>query len=983
MIIAQRKRLTAFFAFAFVALTIFSVLLYVKADGTTESEQEKAAKTLNLFEQADGVTYTAAVESPEYLLNGYSKNVYVTKEKLPKDHYSGVNVNVKTSNSTATFKNIFDVSDLTKETPLIEFYPIVNQRGTIECNSYTVTMQDADDENNFVKIHLKYAIWNWDCTQLSVSTDKITRRGYNSAAGNWAWETGYQFWYTLLSGYRIHGYYENGVNEREQWQKTLVEPFSIRYDNAEKCIYMAARYGGEMVKILDLTDETTPHVLDYGTAFKGFKNNRIRLSITADVLQTSETNFRIFNVLGMSLSGETVTDEAAPSLKIDIPDDGKAPYAFIGKKYDIFNAEGYDAVCGNVKPEVFIKRPDSETFEKTTDSSFIPDKDGIYKIKYYAKDYFDNEREQIVEVDARYGVPQTIIEIDGLSLDERSLGEYAVGSEIPIPAYSVSGGAGDLSVEVRVVRLSDNDECKIKGGAFTPYLAGEYAVIYTATDYVGTLYERAVMLTAKLENKPSVASELNIPKTLIDGAPVRLPEVAAYDYVSVSGTKLNAEHEITVRGDSGKSVTLGKDRVFTPSVKEFGSGATITYSIYCKNEPSYKTERSFTVKIKDGKRAADYFDYDESELAVTYNSNDEEDKYTRFTAIKEGDLTTGFINPIYETGAAVEFEIEYNNALSSNGMDAFRVDFYDSYDKNARVSLRLVKKDAIETIVEYGDGEYALSGGFNDENGNNGKTLKLELKNGVVYDYYGNKVVDLENSVGAKFGGFKSKYVTVSVTAENAKVGASFKIRSVRNQIFYGNYDGNGNVTDFADTVKPTVNFDFDYGANYTIGSKATIPFAYACDEITPYLKVTFTLVSPSGQRIYENRETENGLSFIVSEFGNYRITYSTTDLSGKTGEAYLTVSVKDTEAPSITLACDKKITARKGEEVMLPKATVLDNLDGEPMFKIFVISPSGIYSDCSEGKFAADKEGVYRVIYYAKDKNDNISVKEIELIVR
>lgn len=968
------------FAFTIGATSYFLVSAETNQDAMLEPVEQVLVE--DLFEPSFGVTYTSAMETPNYVLNGrlnLTPDVVLKKEDIPSQYYTGLNVNANMSGATAKFKNAIDISDLTKNDSLIEFVP-AGERGVADVESITIKMEDAYDPDNFLEFNLFYGMAVYFTCGMSARTSLMDE--FSTSYGNSGVGKSYVYSYQTLAGIASK---PGDPFTAAYYNQNIYPPFSINYDTATSKFYYENPFNSSrgVSEVFDAKSSSVKVVPD-GCQFKGFTNNKVYISITVDTLLAGETNFRIFSIAGIPLNGETVADVEAPHIVVDLPDKGKVPNATTGKPYEIFKAQGLDELCGECDYTVSLKTPTSNEFVDVTGQEyFVPENSGNYILRYESKDLYGNVAVKDITIDTSYGIENIKIDITDKNSSDYYLGSFSVGSNVSVPGYTVSGGSGGLKSWVNVYRLSDKREVEIVDGKFVPTLEGEYEIVYTAEDYVGTQEQRALLVKITTNLTPILSSEINIPGRYISGNCVKLPKALAYDYASVLGVKTNAKYEITVVGENSVEEKIGGDLLFTPSIDKFGNSLTVNYYIYCEAYPEDGITLPFEVELVEGNYLENLFSYNKEELEVSYNTSSQSG-YVRFTAKQE--LETAkiqYIVPLYMNSALLQFKVDYNSTLASNGISSFNWKLLDSENKNQGFEVSVSRYDNTSSYLSYGGMKFIINGGFNSSSGNSSKFLSLKYNNGVLYDYYNNRITTITQNIdGTQFNGFDTKYVYMEVELKNVKQGASVRFETISRLSLAAKY-ADETLQQFVDNVKPVINVDTASIEKYTLGQEIEVPLAYANDETTSYMEVYVEVYSPTGKKVVEKTLLKKGIRFVLEEFGVYSISYSTTDSKNLKASAIYSLKTSDLVAPTITLKNEETVRCKVGESIVLPEAMVVDDITEEIFYMVFVVDGhTGYYNYCEDFTFTPEHSGKYKIVYYARDDGNNVTIKEISLIV-
>ncbi len=989
-----------------VGTGISAALTLVEAEPTNKN----VVQVENLFEGTDSIKLQANVKSPSFVTDGYAPMYRATAlltdgcyeyegtpvRYVPEYHHYGVKANFSAAKQLLKYNNIIDVSKLSKDVPLMDFMPLVQTRGISEATKITVRLEDAYNSDNYLAVVFYEDPAMALRTRVSAYTNEIEQCGYywgEYGFGEPLDPDGVRTYYTEMSNIAnaATAYLPEGATSLDE----IVSPYSIRLDPTDYSIilrrqgyynYFASGTSGITgdTVVLTLTDDK-----NFGDKiFKGFTNDRAKISITIDSIAAASTNLMIYNINGQPMGGEAILDETAPDLTVYSPKDG-VPSAIPNREYKFFDFIATDFVNGNCTDTIYVKAPDSLDFEPQTGDAFVPTMEGEYVIRYESIDGFGNPNVQDFVVKCSW-----LIEGMTIMYDTPETLTYSVGDTIRIPDYKVVGGSGDIQSNYEVYRVLDGGKVEVKNGKFVANMAGEYRIVYSAEDYLGDKADASCVVSVSSNKVPILSGTLNVPAIFMDGAKIQLPTVEAYDFDSIPGLRTNARLKITVSGN-GQEETLPDDRTFTPSLEKFGENIKITYKYYCRNYPDYVgTVKEYDCKIRKATYAQDYFHYEQADYDVSYNASKQE-SWLRFSLKESKELSTiSFVNPVIANAAIVRFSVE----KQYQSFAALRFTFTDKDNAEIGFYVDLTKGDKTTSTLRYLDKTYTFAGAFNNDEDKTEVPLGIGFTGGSVVNYNSAKICEVtQNFDGSKFEGFPSGYVKIDISFIDATVDdvegldAGITLSRIRKQGFFASYDANGQLIPFADSVRPDVVFDFDSSVSYKIGDVVSIPLALAGDELTPYMDVYVTVSTPNFDTIYNKVLLTAGMTFTVEEYGDYIIEFFATDgakLKNVSSAVY--VSIKDRVSPTITVADGTTIETKVGEVVALPEIVVLDNYSEEISLTVFVVNEEGIYATIAPNdgeelaySFTALKAGNYRIVFYACDEEFNSSFAEMQIIVK
>lgn len=1011
MKLSIRKK--SIFLSLYFALVCAAVILCVSAIMPLRSDAAENTATrspADLWSGTAGVTVQAAADLPTRMTQGYENHNeathrYVEADDLADWQRNGVLISMESDQDVVEFRNIIDISTLTKDDRLIDIMPVasVNPIYSKDFSDLHITLTDADDPDVWFTMHLhapdisdfslkeNFPSVSFMTVETCTGVNKGFQYGrtpgeffdmgsmwhswgfgltftmsgfYNSVRpGNVNWSTGVQSEGLTLEDMRALPYslrYDTALNSvwtvLQDFTLREVLPLGMETMTGEKEVYKDGQYVREPV-----IDEP---IMGYGKAFPGFKHNRVKLSIRVDALERSPAQFYVLNVAGHGMNGDAIVETEAPSI-LSRQNDEDLPVANIGMEYPFYDTEFYDFYDGIIPYEVYVKDVGESEFSAQPIQKFIPTKEGDVTFSYRATDLAGNLAEKLYTVRAQYAAPSIAIEV-------ASSATYGVGERCVLPAATYTGGSGKLTTVERVVRLSDGKEIEIENGAFVPVLQGNYALVYSATDYLGRTAEKTVVIEVTDSRKPVYATELKMAKKLVSGERVKLPHLTAYDYTTTPGQRLNALTEITIcgQGEFSNVSETNTDGIFMPTVEKFGERITVTYTTYLGDKDGdVKDVKTFEIDLVKPDYIWDYFLADEN-TAIGYNAEDESDNYVSFTANASGNAGVTFINPLPTNGFVLQFGAA--TGYTANSFDAFTVDLYDYDDASIRYTLKITYKDSGNANVEFDGEQSVMSGAF----GSSDAVMRLSLSGGKVLDYGRNVVCDLGDNA------FPSGRLWAEMSVSNATAGAGIYLRTIGAQTLRASYR-NHQMQKFSYTVAPTIVVD-DFDNEVQFGDRFVIPQAKAYDMFTLYTEAMYTLTDPAGNTVASGRVADGTDAYVFDRYGEYTLTFTAQNGAGRRRNLPYSLYVFDKTPPLIVYNGQTEMTVSVGSAVTFPEISVFDSVDTAPQYVVFVIERDGAYKNITADRtYTFGVKGTYSVRYIAYDADDNTATVDVRITVR
>lgn len=979
--LSGKKRVISMIALSCICGFSFAAASVASADTRSGASNEILNSPSALFIAGRGIEVTANVDAPKNATQGFYEDgvrddkrllKYKSGEDVASWQKNGVLVTSTTERNKLTYKNLIDLEEMTKDDVLLAVQPLSSNQGkSYDFGGLKIYLTDETDEKNYVCIDVNTNTLNQTMIQVCMPNGVSTAYRYGEYHQT-EW-TATQWWNKYESERRdfLGVYNLAGINSLTEWTTAYnyvmddenlqidggvpvldmyLEPLTFRYDEEDKTLYM----GKACLLDLDHTES-----VGVGKEFGGFSTNRVTLSVQTYDISGTQASYMVYNVAGQGLCGESVADTEKPYAVENLPTSGELPVAGVGRTYPLFDVTGYDLVDGVIAPKIYAKHESEMQFTALENGKFIPEKSGRYTLRYVFSDAAGNESYKEYLVTAQYAVETISIDV------EEAEKERCVGEKIKIPDCSVKGGSGKLNLTTTVMRVSDGYEIDASDGDFLPTVAGEYEVVYSAEDYLGQIARKAFVFDVSASNSPVFEREKPTYSLFVSGVKTLLPELAAYDYTQI-GVKKNAVTEIVVRG-KGEYANVSEtitDRVFTPSLEKFGSEIEIEYKMYCVGFENEAIVRTYAAKIVKAEQAYDYLIYDEEKLSVSLNSNQEKDKYTRFTALEEGIHSIEFAYPVLLNG----FEAQLN-AGSETFKGKAELRFTDEEDASKRFSIYLSRVDDTSTKAEYRGKSVAIVGAFDS-----GKIL-LSVRDGKVYDTTGNELFTIAEK-------FASETVRVAVVFHSSTVGESLCIKKLGTTYFEGTYRKEV-LQKFRDRVAPTILFDGIVPLDGEYGQTIVLPKAKGYDNLSSIVETFVSVKSANGQTIIDGEKADTAYAFSLLEYGTYEVNYTAVDAAGNNAFYTYEITLRDKVAPSIDYVGPTEYRVSIGETFVLRGFDVYDALDADPNYKILVIDADGVIKEFAAGdKYTFSVGGKYTLRHVAYDAAGNYTLLDIRVIV-
>lgn len=888
-------------------------------------------KTEESFSVYDGIYRVGPASSAEYGRHEKSKST------------DGVMVSLA-QGDTLQFTQLIDLTDATKDQPVVEAFAVPATSGILEFSRLEFTLTDAEDSSCYLRVSARQ------------SSEGITRATtYFLAGGNGQQMKGYEEYWNRLhvenewGTQTPHSFYGWYGGPTEYLDSTKI---SIRYDAETKCVYT----NNTMIIDLDNPEYFT-------TLWTGFKSGKVRLSITADLYESTYANFVVSTVKGVDLSQERLEDTQAPEIAIDTPYE-KAPDAKTGCSYPVPGATAKDDYSGIVDVSVsvwFDYASENALTVAVKDGRFTTARAGKYAIVYRARDRVGNTAERAIVVDCRDEVGA--IE---LALSEDRETETFVGDYVALPEASASGGSGMIALSYAAVL--NGKEIPVEEGGFRPVEEGVYEIVCRATDYIGQYAEEKYTLNVVKAEKPIFTGEPELPRYFLAGCEYTVPSFFAQDYTSGSLKMLEATLTVT---DAGGEQTLKAGDVYTPAVMRngdvaklvFTAGAAVLEREVVVIRPYEAEEGRLKLSMENYLVSADasYEKTDDAIIVTAHSAN------TSFT----------FANKLLAEGLSVTL-----NAIPEKSyFKGLKITLTDGSAPADSVEFELVY-DGRSTYLKAGERLVETDAGFQSS----ARSHVFELGYADGYVSVGSMTLSIgEYADGRKFGGFASGFLYLTAAFIDAEAGAAYSVSNINSQPI-------SNVA--TDRIRPKILLFGEYGDAVAQGETIVLPSALAGDVLNPCVSLSLTVVDPAGNIVVSKDgvalsgvRPDRQYAFEAGLYGSYQVSYVATDsFSEKSQTVSFVVTVEDRTPPEIAFSQEFLTTVGLGDVIVIPDFSVTDNLTASENIRVekYILTSGGrlVYLPEGSNSFRAASAGVYQVRIVAVDEAGNIFMFRVQITV-
>lgn len=832
-----------------------------------------------------------------------------------------------------TFGKIIDLSAVTADTVLISGYITPTVQGSADFDSLTFTFTDVYDP------------------EISLSVSGMRSKGsdmfakgisYWTAWGNGQLPSGFEdLQYHHGDGYgakfahswsAMRGYWSTELQTSYPCASNY-NPFRIKFDTTTVKAFVGSTY---------ITDLDDPALHDGEPVWKGFTDNKVILTVSADGVTGESANFCITSVLGYDLTADnSFYDSEAPVIALDYAsglfdeNDNYKYDALVGGTYPVAGATAFDEYSGNVKvgAEVYYNyNSENERINCSIKNGvFKVNYAGKYTVVYTAKDYAGNVAKKVCSVTAVTAFANPL----SITVDSEKPQAGTCGERITLPSYGVAGGSGLPSVKITATLGGTVQD--VTSGVFLPEKAGEWTITYTATDVTNLPVSESFKITVTAQSEPVFVDEIILPKYLLSGMSYVVPEVYAVDYSS--GEKRLVAATLRV---GGNEYSAGES--FTPVASSDGELLALEF----KAGATTKVYNVKTLIVTSGRRL-----YVEKMLVGSGFTSTRAENGLTVTAAQSGTVGWTFANAV----AATDSSVLIQGVSGKDGFGSLQVTFTDYADPTVAVTVNILNKKGKNAYLSFGDADRDIPQGFALSD----NTFEIGY-NGSKF-YVGNVRVSVaKTDSGVNFNGFPSGRVYIGVKTTENTVGAEYVIKRIDNHVI---------TTLESDRTVPRIIINGDYGGLFNPGENYVINSALVSDTVDPSASLTVTVTSPSGKLVKDVNGKELKAvpadvkyEITLSEVGQYKVYYLATDAAGNEGELSYGVNLTDRVAPTVKFGKAAK-TAAVGEKVTLPAITVGDDVTPAESLTVYltVRSADGVLTELGAASTEVSGE-VYTLRY-------------------
>lgn len=917
--------------------------------GNAKSEQLELYSVSSSTSSVEYGTYNAAEHTPA------GSPSYAAKGSV-----SGVKVSLA-QGDTLKYNKVIDLSDCTEqnkpEDQLISLCITPDSIGSLDAETIEVWFTDAYDPSNYIVVNIFNSQEGGGLTHSNAYIKAKTPG--QQLTGIQDWDPEPRKHVDNIYGFPVRLSFAGLFTNSAYGLNTIADnSINISINYAERQVHSAIHKANATSLVCDL--DSSNH---FTKLWGGFTTGECFMSVRAGNYVKEKANFVITRVNGEEAKDMYFTDRGLPRVEVDtdVYTADALPEAVVGVPYPLFAAHCISPYDGNLNVIARVKFGSEDI--AVNNNAFIPAKAGEYQVIYEATDKYGVVGSSTLTVNAPASLSEMVIADCGYPAT------CFAGEAINVPTPAVTGGSGIPSVK-KTVDFGGNVTV-IEGNTYRPTKAGKYTFAFTATDYCGQKTITTHVLNVESGNKPVFTHDAALPHYFVSGEQYVLPELNAYDYTDGSGSPVKSV--ITISDKEGeKNVRGGK---ITPVARNNGDIVTVTYTATLAGKSSASVSYDIpTVIVKEGR------DVHLDKLLYSPDSS-----VTSITAKESGtsvavakNATVDFINPLCAHGFEFEFRVPKNKA-NFEELTILLTDSENSLQqckfvyRRASVGTEFMTEGlaaAVRAAQEFGsDDKFRLS--YN------------AVRNEISFDPESKVVVSPTRTVsGEKFTGFDSGKVYLTVLFGEVSGNSELTVVSVGGQYI---------TDDLIDFVAPHISVMGDAGGSYERGSIVTVSKAVASDCVDYTITFKLTVLDPDrmpvasidGTLLQDITDCGKEYRIALDKVGAYTVLYTAEDLSeNSTDTGSYRIQVVDIGKPVITVNGTVPSKGNVGKQIIVPAATVTDDISENLTLKIYVITAHGGIVELKDRAFTPKAAGKYVIRYWCVDDAGNMQICDYTVTV-
>lgn len=612
--------------------------------------------------------------------------------------------------------------------------------------------------------------------------------------------------------------------------------------------------------------------------------------------------------------------------------------------------DNYGNEINNV--QVYVYAPDN-SIVPIVGGRFDTVQTGEYKI-YYEVEYYNLTADKTIFVTVVDDCEELLYDVN-----EKIQTNVKTGTIVTLYNGVVSGGLGFVNIDYSLTFNDENVEIEDFGGSkfFKPTKAGEYVLKYTLTDFVKNQKIENLTITVEDSNSPLLEEVPVLRLNKVDDI-VNLPVASAVLYHNGSSYSVPVKvyyDDLEITDTMSYVATVGEHKIKYVAQNVFNS--------------NYKAERVYDVNVVNHKDWTSYVNYlDNFIYTQNCSASYVNGEFTVVANEEKDDALFYFSRPIHNS----LIQLDFNTILGSSNFESIMLTYTDSVNKSEKLEIIFTRSTDGKTDVYLNGNLSAKIDYFFDKENTVLKSIPVKINcttNELVNfsDEAICKIPAYEN--GTEFLGFSSGKVIMEIKMLGVTGSSAIKINSIASFTLVedGGIDNNNPAR--------ISNEKFSSLIRAEINQTVTVPYIEFYDLFDENVTLNVRINDPTGKSVYDGIMTED-YQFTVTTYGNYSVTYVSTDSSGNGALVYSTIEVSDRVAPTIKVDKIKK-NYKVGDKITLPKPSISDNVTEKCSSYVYIVGKEYECKYIYDYEYTFNVAGNFIIRYVAVDEAHNVTVLE------
>ncbi|MBO4594229.1 MAG: hypothetical protein J5697_00835, partial [Clostridia bacterium] len=711
----------------------------------------------------------------------------------------------------------------------------------------------------------------------------------------------------------------------------------------------------------------------------------------------------VYSIDGKSFEKEDVYYSDDPV--IELKGDGLTFVGIKGRYFDI--PETYARDCfgkelNGIIGKVYYDYYGNSIDVTVADGRFLTEKNGVYRIVFTVKDAFGNVGVKSVSVSCVDSYSDIGVSVPALY---RGVGEVATNIPIcPESEVEITNALGVTEIKRAVYRTDGTERipAEISGDSLYTLIPGSYYVEYTVTDGTQRVKTDGYYINVTASSDYVVISPVPTFVGFVRGNSYEIPEIRVVDYSGGGANETIAD--VYVNGDlytdgiltldTGEPEEKDADETVEYVTIEYRCGAYTVMSYEVPVKTVYKTD----VRQLPSGREITYTKFMQDRFFISENGGAHRvisSGMVLSSLTDEGKIS--FVQPLSCGKLSFDFDVSYIKTFEKDddgrlirqdtNVNAFKITLTDVKDRDKVLVIYLTTNQNTGYAV-------ACAGGAISQDISASFVGISSEQFSIIYDNASGKITDAVTGTqilspktyenGKRFTGFSDVvYVSFSFECKTEGESAEMTLYSINSQSFSSLVN--------KDMGEPNVTVDGKLNGVFRLGEKITIPSAKAADVFGSVIgNGTFTVsvvlekdggsvfVKDADGHLLKDVSPYRSYEIVLSEVGNYKVTYFAQDSNGVPKESVFAVTVVHDNKPVIKLNGTLPDRVDRGKPVTIPTANVeFYGKESSGTVYVYAISPDYQIEIVKGNAYVFDKVGTYTIRYFALDAYGNYEMTD------